>query len=244
MIPVIKAKYKVTRVFMAQEGYAALYAVRITERSKSEYLLNVYAGEVRYRYDEVFLGMDGCGAFVEMFIWEGALISVFRVEEGARFDDVFYKGAEVGWRDRLEYAGRLVDAALPLALLPHEMACAAIMSFNLVVRQAERNVAVNYAAPPLDGASGRELLLLLGDQLYKILLPHARSAAAELRFLERLGAGEFESMAKLYSAWLSARGEIEAEYEDFYSRSAVGRAAAVAKRRVKNLFSRKGRKPI
>jgi hypothetical protein len=239
MFPVIKARYKVTRVIMAAEEYAALYAVRITERSKTEYLLNVYAGDSRYKYDEVFFGLKGCNAFVEMFVWEGALVSVFRVESGARIDDVFYKGASFGWRERLEYAGRLVDAALPLALLPYEISCAAVMSFNIVVIQAEKRIAVNYAVPPLDGACEREFLLLLGDQLHKILFPRLESSASELRFLERLGDGGFRSAAKLYAGWLSARGEIEREYEEFYSQKAIKRAAAVTGRRLGRLFSRK-----
>jgi hypothetical protein len=244
MFPVIKARYKVTRVVMAREEYAAVYAVRITERSKTEYLLNVYAGDSRYKYHEVFFGLGNCDAFVEIFIWEGALVSVFRVESGTPIDDVFYKGASLTWKERIEYAGLLVDAALSVALLPYEISCAAIMSFNIVVMSTEKRIAVNYAVPPLDGASEGEFIALLGDQLHKILIPRLESAAGELRFLERVACGDFRSVAKLYAGWRSARGDIEREYEDFYSKKAMGRALAVAGRCVKRLFKRKGGKTV
>lgn len=40
----IRSRYKVTHVQLAQEGYAALLAVDIESRDKREYLLNVYVG--------------------------------------------------------------------------------------------------------------------------------------------------------------------------------------------------------
>ena len=82
----IRSRYKVTHVQLAQEGYAALLAVDIESRDKREYLLNVYEGELVKRYVACFDQLRHCPQYHGMFMDRGSLVAVFDSVEGDPID--------------------------------------------------------------------------------------------------------------------------------------------------------------
>ena len=220
----IKSRYKVTHVLHAQEDYAAVLAVDIESREKTEYLLNVYENELKRQYVRCFSALRFCPEFVGMFIAEGALIAVFHALEGGGIDSVFYKGADISWDERLGFAHMVMQLALSVSDFPPEIGCAALLSRNLLIRRAAGRVSVNYAVLPLEGMNARELIYLLGDQIEKILLKRFSSADAELEFVKALKSGVYTSVPPLYSHWLEAQKEIRAQYGRVYKMNALPRA--------------------
>lgn len=219
----IKERYKVTYVLYAQQDYAALQAVDIQSREKDAYLLNVYEGEYRKSYLRVFHDLRGCGQFREMFLWEDSLVAVFDYREGLAIDQVFFKGAQVDWRFRLEAAQALFHLALSVSACPPQISCAAMLSDNIHVFPTEGKLGVSYVVRPLEGMNQRELVLLLTDQIQKVLLHRWDSPPRERRFVRSLCRGTERSAAAVYGKWTAEAPAIRAEYEMIEKKAALAR---------------------
>ncbi len=220
----INFRYKVTHVLHAQADYAAVLAVDIESREKTQYLLNVYENDLRRQYVGCFAALKFCPEFVHMFISEGALVAVFNAVEGDDIDSVFYKGADIPWDERLRFAQMVMHLALSVSDYPAEIGCAALLSRNLLIFRSTGRIQANYAVLPLEGMNARELVFLLGDQIDKILLKRFSSADAEIEFVQTLKSGAYKSVPPLYSHWMEAQNEIKAQYERIYKKSALTRA--------------------
>ena len=219
----IKSRYKVTYVCYAEENYAALIATDVESRDKDEYLLNVYEGELIKRYIGIYDRLRHCPEYCYMFMYEDALIGVFKSHQGKSIDEVFYKGAVHEDSVRLAFAHSLFHMALTISDFPPELGCAALLSDNLRVMYNERRIAVNYAARPLAQMNAREMAFLTIDQVKKVLLRRYASPAAEIKFLDALENQVFLTPVALYSFWMQSRGEIKADYEKLAAKAGLSR---------------------
>ncbi len=231
----LRERYKVVRIIWSQPDYALAEAVDIQDRETPTLLLNLYEGELLYRYGSICSSISqvDCPQFRGMFL-EGETLSVaFEDCKGVNIDQVFHRGDRWNWQDRLDFAQLVLHQALSMANLPPEVSCAAMMSDNLMVDVPERRVRVRYMLRPTEPLEPRELALLAEDQVRKILLRRLRSADAELAFLDRLDRETFRTIVPLYAAWRQALPEIQAEYEDYEEKSFIGKGFTLLKRWVK-----------
>ena len=239
----IKSRYKVTYVLHVQEDYAVFRAVDIESREKREYLLNVYEGGLGRRYAPVFDGLRHCPEFVDMFIDRGALVAVFTHTQAGSIDSMFYKGAALDWRTRLDYAQMLFHLLLRTSHLPPELCAAGFLSKNLMVLPKEGQLAVNYAVFPLEGMNAREVNYLLADQVKKVLLRRYTSLNRELALLDALAEARDMPAAQLYALWQDAREALTAEYARIYGKDVVQRSlfffGTNVKRWMKKTFGKK-----
>jgi hypothetical protein len=223
----IRARYKVTGVLRAEEAYAALRAVNIESGGAREYLLNVYEGAQARRYASCFDHLRRSPELCEVFVTDGALISVFSYTDAPDIDRMFYKGAPVGWRERVNYAQLLLHLALSVSDYPAEIACAAFYSGNLIPLPKEGALAVNFAVSPAP-ANTRELMYLLTDQIKKVFLRRFGSPSAELDFTEELESWRYDTVGKIYSRWQEVKRAIEEEYEALERMNALKRTIKLA----------------
>lgn len=219
----IKSRYKVTHILRVEQDYAALQAVDVESREKAEYLLNVYEGALSRQYVKSFDKLRHCAAYRGMFMADGALAAMFTYKEGEDIDSLFYKGADVAWDVRVEYAQLLFHLALSVCDYPSEVGCATFLTQNLIVLPKDRQLYVNYVVQPLGELNSRELVYLLTDQIRKVFVKRFASPNAELAFMETLGLHAFTSVPPLYSFWLEAKARIEAEYEKIYKKGSLQR---------------------
>ncbi|MDR0858889.1 MAG: hypothetical protein LBN97_07660 [Oscillospiraceae bacterium] len=245
IFPVIKAKYKVTQILGLRKDYATLSAVNIMERERGEYILNVYESDaLSRRYAAIYDELLHCPDFIEIFLSDNALIAVFKASYGKPIDDVFYKGAnlpavekgEAAWETRLHYAEALMHLALTISDFPLEISCAALLSENLYIDN--NTFQVRYAVSPLAAADKREFRYLLGDQMFKILLPAVSAPKLLGAFLEKFYSEEADSITKLYSEWRELLPEITNAYKEFFAKTLLARGIAV----ITNTLKRERRK--
>lgn len=228
----IRERYKVARILRAQRNYALAEAADIQERETPIRLLNLYEGELLHRYGKICAGIrpEECPAFRGMFLERDTLAVVFDDCKGAGIDDMFFLGDSWNWRERLDYAELVLHHALSLSSLPAEVACAAMLSENLLFDTERKTVASRYMIPPMEPMNGRELALLSCDQIQKILPRRLSSGSVENAFLTRLERGEFTSIVTLYSAWRGTRKAIEEEREAFDASNPINRGLSLLKR--------------
>ncbi len=219
----IRSRYKVTHIQYAQEAYAAMQAVDLENREKKEYLLNVYEGSLVKTYVDCFDRLRYCPAYHGMFMDKGSLVAVFDSVEGTPIDQVFYKGAQVDWKTRVDFAQALFHLGLSISDFPPEIACSALLSQNLRLWPREGRLAVNYQVRPMEGMNQREAAFLLIDQAKKILLRRFGSPKAEIQFLESLNTQTFVSPVALYSHWMEAKAAITVGYEALEAKVALQR---------------------
>ncbi len=240
----IRGRYKVVRVVALRRDYALLEAVDISDRETPLCLLNLYEGELLHRYSRIFTDVPGeeCPAFRGIFLEQGTLVAAFDRCEGESIDRLFYRGDAWDWRDRLSFAELLLHRALSLANLPPELACAALLSENLLFDLKNRRVGVRWMAEPMEEMNPREAALLAADQVKKIL-PRTPAAGREERtFLDELETGAFRNVVALYGRWRSARPAIEAERGEFESKDPFRRGLIALGRLVRDRAGRGGLK--
>ena len=230
-VMLLRERYKVVRILWSQPDYALAEAVDIQDRERPTLLLNLYEGELLYRYGGICsaISQADCPQFRGMFLEGGTLAVVFEDCRGEKIDCVFHRGDRWGWRDRLEFAQLVLHQALVMERLPPEVSCAAMLSDNLMVDVPERRVRVRYMLRPTEDLNPRELALLAGDQVRKILVRQLRAGDAETGFLDRLERGSFRSIVPLYAAWREALPNIQAEREAYEKKHFMGKAMALRK---------------
>lgn len=228
----IRERYKVARVLRAQRNYALVEAADIQERETPIRLLNLYEGELLHRYGRICAGIrtEDCPAFRGMFLEGDTLAVVFDDCKGVDIDSIFFLGDSWGWRERMDYAEMVLHHALSLSALPAEVACAAMLSENLLFDTDKKALASRCMILPMEPMNGRELVLLACDQIQKILPRKLSSGKVESAFLERLERGEFTSIVTLYSAWRGTREAITKEREAFDASNPVNRGLSLLKR--------------
>lgn len=233
----IRERYKVVRVLYTEPDYAFVEAVDIQERETPTRLLNLYEEELLHRYGKLCAGIrwEDCPAFQGMFLNGETLVTVFTPCAGTEIDQVFYRGDRWSWQDRLHYAGLLLHRALELTNLPPELSCAAMLSENVLVDTNKKDVRLRYMVRPMEGMTPRELALLAGDQVKKILPRQSTTLEAQLDFLEELDRGTFGSIVGLYACWREAEEKIRAEREAFAKKNFIGRGLALLRLRLKRL---------
>ena len=211
----IRERYKVVRVLESDAQYACVEAVDIQERETPSRLVNLYEGALLHRYGRICTAIDPaeCPSLRGMFLTGETLSVVFDDCGGTPIDQVFHRGDAWPWRQRLEWAGRLLHRALELANLPPEAACAALLSDNV--------------------------LLDVGAKQVRLRFRRWNSLEAQLDFLEELDAGVFRSIVPLYARWREAEAAIRAEREAYEKRTFVGRGLQLLRLRLRRL--RKGR---
>ena len=228
----IRERYKVARVLWARRDYALVEAADIQERETPIRLLNLYEGEFLHRYGRICSAIrkEDCPAFHGMFLENNTLAVVFDECKGVRIDDVFFHGDKWSWRERLDYAELVLHHALSLSTLPPEVACAAMLSENLLFDTERKTLVSRYMILPMEPLNGRELALLSGDQILKILPRRLSCGKCERAFQDSLERGEYPSIVPLYSAWRKARNEITKEREAFESSNLLIRGFSMLKR--------------
>ena len=228
----IRERYKVARVLWAQRDYALVEAADIRERATPIRLLNLYEGEFLHRYGRICSAIraEDCPAFRGMFLENDTLAVVFDDCKGVGIDGVFFRGDGWDWRERLDYAELVLHHALSLSALPPEVACAAMLSENLLFDTEKKTVVSRYMIPPMEPLNGRELALLSGEQILKIVPRRLSTGKREGAFLDGLERSEYPSIVPLYSAWRKARKEIEEEREAFEASNPLSRGFSMLKR--------------
>ena len=237
----IRERYKVVCVLCAAEEYACVEAVDIQDRETPVCLVNLYEGEQFHRYWKIYASMkqEECPALRRLFLDGQTMVAVFDNSRGVGIDQLFYDGDRRSWRERLDYAEALLHAALTLANYPPELSCAAMCSDNLLFAPGEARVCFRYQISPMEGMNPRELVLLTGDQLKKILPRRPECPDAALELLDRVEQGGFPTVVQLYGAWRGARDKIREDYEEWEKKPFVGRWIAVARRQAKRKIRRR-----
>jgi len=221
----IRERYKVVQVLWRAENYAAVEAVDIQERENPTLLMNLYGGELLHRYGEIYAGMkDSCPAFRGMFLEDGVLAAVFQPpRQGVPIDWLFFRGDRWSWPDRLNAAGVVMHLALSMAALPPEVSCAALYADNLLLNPDEGSACARYLIRPVGEMTPRELTLLAGDQLKKLLPRRWSSCDRQLEMLDRLELGDFPSIVPMYAWWRREEEEIRADAEALAQKNFVSR---------------------
>ncbi len=219
----VRERYKVVRVIRVEEHYACVQAVDILDREVRSCLLNLYEGPWLKEQLAGFDRLKGCPDFLEMFLEKGSLVTVFEDREGTGIDQVFYLGDRHSWRERLDYAGQLMDQALNLADLPAPVSCAAMLSDNVLVDGKSGRLRLRFQVLPMEGMCPRELVYLVADQLRKLLRPRFGAPREELELLEELDRRDLPGVVQLYALWRERRDGIQAAYEDLEGRNPVSR---------------------
>lgn len=229
----IRGRYKVIRVLETQENYAFMEAVDIQERENNACLLNVYEGPLLRRYLDCFEQMSDCLGFQKIFLVGESLVAVFDECLGRSIDEVFYRGAEYDWKTRLTYTELLLHKALSLANLPPAVSCATFFSDNVLVDLPGDRIRLRYHIRPLEGMNHRELALLAGDQVKKVLLGGFCAPEEEHTFLSRLDDGSCGSVVQMYSLWHTEREKLQAAYEEREKQNPVQRSLGDLKRAIR-----------
>lgn len=237
----IRESYKVVRSLDVREDYAFLEGVNIRDREKSACLLNLYEGKSLPVYLDLYDRMGSCPGFREMFIADGTLVTVFDPVEGPDIDQVFFRGADVTWQERLEMAELLLHKALTLSELPSEIGCAAMLTENLIVDLPGRRIRTRWHVAPMGEMNGRELVYLTVDQLRKILLERFASPKEELAFLDLLEGDPCHSVVQLYSLWRQWQDVIRKGYEAQFDMNVIRRWFGRLWRFCKRKWKRKAR---
>lgn len=219
----VRERYKIVRVLAAQADYACAQAVDILDREGRTCLLNLYEGARLKSCIQSFDKLGRCPDFIEMFLEGGTLVTVFRDREGPSIDNVFYVGDSHDWRDRIEYADQLLHQALSMADLPPEVSCAAMLSENVLVDEVSRRVTLRFRVLPVEDMTGRELVLLAGDQVRKILRRRASSPYAELQLLNDLEWSVLPGIVQLYAFWRERRTGLIEAYEKLEKKGFIRR---------------------
>lgn len=237
----IRERYKVVRTLWSQPDYALAEAVDIQDRETPTLLLNLYEGDLLYRYGRICSAIqrEDCPQFRGMFLEGNTLAVAFENCCGTEIDRVFHRGDRWGWQDRLEFAQLVLHQALSMANLPPEVSCAALLSDNLFIDVPERRVRVRYLLRPMEPLDLRELALLAGDQVQKILPRSLSCGGEETAFLDRLEEGTFPGIVPLYAAWREALPKIRTEREEYDRQNFLKKGFTLAKRWVQR---RKGGK--
>lgn len=235
----VRERYKVVRVLEAENDYAFAESVDITERETPVRLLNIYEGAWAPVYAGIFADVQGCAAFCEAFLDGDSLVAAFRPGDGKAIDRVFFRGAAWDWRERIDYAEQLLHRALEMADLPPAVSCAAMLAENVLIDSNDRRVSLRFCIRPMQDMNPRELALLAGDHVRKILAPRFRQGDAEYAFCRRLERGEFASIVPLYAAWHRALEQMTEEYEALDRKNGFKRWFAFLWKNVKRFFKRK-----
>ena len=229
----IRERYKIVRILYQKQDYMLAEAVDIQDRETPVCLINLYAGALLHRYGRIYAGLqDGqCAAFQRVFLERDTLAAVFSDARGIPIDQMFFKGDGWRWPERLEYAELLLHAALLLEELPPEIGCAALWSENVLFPAYRRAVELRFAIPPMGEMNRRELALLAGDHLRKMLPGGLKAPDEEIALLKKLQS--CPSMISLYSAWREARGKIQTGYEEWEKKNWFKKGLTLLKRAVK-----------
>lgn len=220
----IRERYKVVQVLWSAENYAAIEAVDIQERETPSRLINLYGGSLRHRYGEIYSRVKDCAAFCGMFLEDGVLAAVFRpAGPGRPIDWLFYRGDGWSWTQRLDAANLVMHLALTLADLPPEVGCAALYSDNLLLDPDGGAAGVRFLIRPMGEMTPRELTLLAGDQLKKLLPRQWSSCSRQLDMLDELEWGVFPSIVPMYAWWRQEEADIRAEVEQLAKQNFVFR---------------------
>lgn len=228
----IRERYKVVRTVWQQRDYAAVEAVDIQDRETPMCLLNLYEGALLHRYGLIYSELDPkcCAGFRGAFLDKGTLVAAFDTAEGEPIDQLFFKGDKWGWQDRLRCAQELLHGALLLCDLPAEIACAALLSANVLLKPEDGKVVNRFLVCPMGEMNGQELVLLAQDQVHKILLPGLAVPDAQMTLLRRMDEIDFPTMAPLYSLWREILPQLQKEYESFEKMNFVQKGLTMLKR--------------
>ena len=229
----IRERYKIVRILYQKQDYMLAEAVDIQDRETPVCLINLYAGSLLHRYGRIYAGLQNgqCAAFQRVFLESDTLAAVFSDARGIPIDQMFFKGDRWRWPERLEYAELLLHAALLLEELPPEIGCAALCSENVLFPAYRRAVELRFAVPPMGEMNRRELALLAGDHLRKMLPGGLKAPDEEIALLKKLQS--CPSMISLYSAWREARGKIQTGYEEWEKKNWFKKGLTLLKRAVK-----------
>ena len=236
----IRERYKVVRILYTAEDYVLAEAVDIQDRETPVCLVNLYGGALLHRYGRIFadLRAERCAPFRRVLLEKDTLAAVFDHCPGVPIDRLFYRKDKWHWLDRIDYAEQLLHEALLLEDLPPEIGCAALRSDNVQIFPRDKKLALQFAVLPMEKMNRRELALLAGDQVRKILPGRLSAPDAEFFFLLELRQGAYPSMVALYSSWREIRGQIQAGYEEWEKKSWLGKGVTLLKRAFKRRRSR------
>lgn len=228
----LRERYKVIRTVKTAPDYALVEAVDIQERDTPSLLINLYEGQLLYRYGRLYAGVGAadCPQFRGIFVEDRTLAAIFDQCQGEPVDQVFYQGDDWSWRDRLTFAQELLHGVLLMANLPPELGCAALLSENILVRPQEQKIAFRFMVPPMEEMSARELPLMAGDQLKKILPRRLCSPPAETAFLKDVDRGRFHTVVQMYAAWRQAEPVIRAQWEEYEQKNFIQKGLLLLRR--------------
>ena len=240
----IKEQYKVVRVLRLGEHYAALQAVDITSRSNDRYILNVYEAELLKPYIVYFHDLKNCPDFVEMFVRNDSLVVVFSFTDGVPIDKIFYRGNKIPCGDCIDYADDLFKRALAISDQAPALSCPRLMSGQLEFNQKEKRFVLRPVIAPMDEVNERELMLLLRDQLLKILLIKFDTVKTLRKYVRQLENTDKKTVPALYSEWCEVRNQLKTDAEDYARLPLAGKAASLLLINISDFFYQifKGRK--
>lgn len=236
----IRERYKIVQILYMAKDYMLAEAVDIQDRETPGCLINLYGGELLHRYGRIYAEVDAgrCPAFRRVFLENNTLAAVFADSRGIPVDRMFYRKDGWDWVARMEYAEAFLHAALLLEDLPPEVGCAALRAENVLFPTYRRAVELRFAVLPMEEMNRRELALMAGDHVQKILPGRLRDPDSEIAFLRAIRRGAFPSMVAMYSAWRETRDQIQAGYEEWDKKNWLKKGTTLLKRAVKRRRSK------
>lgn len=234
----IKEQYKVIRVLYTAEHFAAVLATDITSSLNEQCVLNIYDGNLLKPYLTYFSDLKHCPEFVELFVRDESVVAVFRYARGKNIDSIFYRGNKRTNSENIEAADLLIEKAISVADYPPNVGCPLLLSENTGYEETNRTFVFTHVIFPFPPMNPREQVLLLSDQLKKIIRIRYDTSLAARTFIRDFQQKIYESVPELSSEWHTVREGLIKEASVTESSSLAARIINIIKINVVDFFRR------
>lgn len=235
---IVSGKYKIIKVLTADDSYEASLCINVMV--KNDYAMNVintYKGKQAIKeYLPMYYSMENgsCKEFIELMTSDGSISAVFMYQSGTEFFTFFEKHSHDMYEEKLEYAQKLLKAALELDLVDDRIA-ACVLDSNVVVDSTTRRICFNYIIHPTKNPPKGFRCKRLGEMLQAIFTPD-RYLPEEIEvFAQELADGKYRSCVEAYSTWRSVKEAAEKTRRLYEKESLIQYLIRRAKRRNERL---------
>lgn len=237
----VRERYKLVRVLRREDHYVCAEAVDILDREKRSCLLNLYDGPLLRTYLPCFDRLERFPACRGTLLDGERLVTVFDLPVGTPVEQAFHRRDRRDWRERLDYAARLMEQVLNLADVDPAVSCPALLPENVLADERAGRIRLRFAAAPMENVSDRMAAELAAAALKTILPRRFSSPAEELDLLEELDRGACGTVVQLYALWRRYESALRDGYEALERQNALRRWISLARLRVRRALRRKKR---
>ncbi len=208
-------KYKIIEVLRSTENYEADLCIDVLVNNGYEMqIVNTYKSrETIQEFLPLYYGMkkDNCRDFTGVSTADGSVSAAFLWHGGERIEEYFRKNllSKEDYSVRLEYADRLLAAALELDMLDDRLAAAALDDSTMTVDVKDRRINFNYMVyPGIEYSDGFRCIKL--GKILRLIFPPDRYLPEEIdSFTEKMCSGKYLNCVEMYSSWREIREQAE-----------------------------------